>query len=152
MDGVSFDKLRSKLVAERTKLSTRFEAVDDKITMLDKLEAAVSEAKALIEDEVLMPPGQQTPDVKGKKMCQRCKKAKNLHTDFHRASRLKDGRASWCKDCVSEYQKTKTCRKCGAHKPKTEFNRDRASRDGRFGWCRPCSLAQSRKYYGNKGK
>lgn len=42
---------------------------------------------------------------------------------------------------------SKTCTKCGEHKPAEDFHRRSSARDGRHAQCKPCLLAYHAVYY-----
>lgn len=47
------------------------------------------------------------------KKCSKCGKEKDLEKDFHAAPSSKDGRKSYCKDCVRDYNAQKKAEKSG---------------------------------------
>lgn len=57
-----------------------------------------------------------------KKKCIRCLKAKNLEA-FHRLKKSKDGRYSWCKECVKDYMADRYADPAAAQKRKDELRR-----------------------------
>jgi hypothetical protein len=51
--------------------------------------------------------GDSVIDKAGRKQCAKCNEMKDL-SDFHKNKSSKDGLASWCKECKSEYRKKRT--------------------------------------------
>lgn len=91
------------------------------------------------------------------KRCSKCGEERDV-SEFHRSKRGAGGRASQCKHCDREYQRSlrgryrdrevstspKACSRCKETKEATEFNRDRSSKDGLSGECRKCASDRAR--------
>lgn len=93
-------------------------------------------------------------DATHQKRCSRCKEVKG--NDQFSRGRNGDGLHSWCKPCVTEYNREralrrdkasydvdpalieKLCGKCRKIKPAGQFNRDRHNNDGLGAWCKVC--------------
>jgi hypothetical protein len=94
------------------------------------------------------------------KTCTRCNKVKPL-SEYHRASKEKDGRADKCKACCAQYHRdrmskvvlenvpvpeAKTCAKCGENKSKACFGVTKATKDGLQSSCKMCVAITTRKF------
>jgi hypothetical protein len=91
------------------------------------------------------------------KRCKRCNIEKEIDK-FSSCKASKDGLNSWCKDCKSEYSKTKynnrvqmdldfkLCTKCIVEKDIKNFSKG-SDYDGFNKWCKDCQNEYSKKYY-----
>jgi hypothetical protein len=108
------------------------------------------------------------------KRCLDCLRERELEV-FPPSKKNRDGRTSYCRDCMSvrhresrdrrrggppsrvvdtrpvEARSAKWCPSCRQDKPLTDFGRNRANSDGLTAYCRPCAnaktLAQRRRQY-----
>ncbi len=108
------------------------------------------------------------------KVCRDCGLAKDLG-DFSPAKKAKDGRTSYCKDCLSvrhrRYREQgrggpvkrvrnplpvgectdKWCPACCSVQALSSFGRNRSSADGLTAYCRPCHNQATRDFLARKG-
>jgi hypothetical protein len=90
------------------------------------------------------------------KRCPDCRAWKSP-ADFSRNARARDGRQTYCKECLAQRiaawnranhdryyldrgdgEQLKRCQWCGRARPRREFYHQVGTRDGRFGICRDC--------------
>jgi hypothetical protein len=99
-------------------------------------------------------------DLSMNKLCIKCNISKHVD-DFHKSSKLSDGRQTYCKSCLNAMNKvkydermvngptihrdSKTCAKCKDKKPISQFGKRSGSPDGHLSYCKPCWTNMTKK-------